>query len=472
MASVNWMKSNVQTVCAMAIHNGRRERVECNHTNTDIDKSKSHLNIYIGADDWSAMADKVKNRVEEVDKEHPPLRDTGKERVTCFLLETPVPQEIAEQGKAEEFLRKAHKVLEDFFGAENVGGTVGHFDEQHYYTDKDGKERLSLIHGHSPIAAYVEWTEDIKKNVKQPDGRYKQVKTGETRERCGINGKHCESKARLTALNKAMEEMCRREYGISYNTGETPQRKNVERLKRESELRREESKLKQAIAQSQLVLDNIAQNVAERRSTLSDIQGRVDALTGDERALQASVDRLHDEYDKFRADVAEEADEYSILLMANYPPPTPPAGERPVPWEIYIASHPPCGRGGKPYKENTRRYNNAVEQIHAQYDAINAQWVQYDALYAAWRSDMNELGVGATLKRQQERIREREHNIESIIENRVREQTDELRADLSIAQSIIDNMQQQINERDTTIAEQKHQIKLLKRQNKNQHFDR
>ena len=237
MASVNWQKANVQMVGAMIKHNGKKERVENNHSNKDIDKSKSHLNIYIGADDWSAMADKVKKRVEEVDKEHPPLRDTGKGRVTCFLLETPVPQEIAEQGKAEEFLRKAHKVLEDFFGAENVGGTVGHFDEQHYYTDKDGKERLSLIHGHSPIAAYVEWTEDIKKNVKQPNGRYKQVKTGETRERCGINGKHCESKARLTALNKAMEEMCRREYGISYNTAETPEHKSVERLKEETALR-------------------------------------------------------------------------------------------------------------------------------------------------------------------------------------------------------------------------------------------
>ena len=220
MASVDWQKATTQKAGRMKSHNGKEERVNGNHSNKDIDKSKSHLNIYIGGDDYAPMLEKVKARIKEVDKEHPPKRDMGDRRITCILLETPVPQEITEQGKAEEFLRKAHKVLEDFFGAENVGGTVGHFDEQHWYTDKDGKERLSLVHGHSVIAAYAEWTDK---------------KTGELRK--GINGKNCETKARLKALNKAMDEMCRREYGISYNTAETPERKSVERLKEETALR-------------------------------------------------------------------------------------------------------------------------------------------------------------------------------------------------------------------------------------------
>ena len=51
MASVNWQKMTKQAAGAMKRHNGKKERVEGNHTNKHIDKSMSHLNIYIGADD-------------------------------------------------------------------------------------------------------------------------------------------------------------------------------------------------------------------------------------------------------------------------------------------------------------------------------------------------------------------------------------------------------------------------------------
>lgn len=232
MASVDWCKATIQKAGAMKKHNGKEERVSVNHSNEDIDKSKSELNVYIGADDYAPMLEKVKARIAEVDKEHPPKRNQGDRRITCIMLETPVPQAITEQGKAADFLRQAHKVIEDFFGAENVGGTCGHFDEQHTYTDKDGKERMSLVHGHTLCAAYAEWTDK---------------KTGEFRQ--GINGKNCETKARLTALNKAMDEMCRREYGISYNTAETPERKSVERLKEETALRETADGLRKDIAE-------------------------------------------------------------------------------------------------------------------------------------------------------------------------------------------------------------------------------
>lgn len=237
MASVDWLKATTQYAGAMKKHNGKDERVNGNHSNKDIDKSKSHLNVYIGADDYTPMLEKVKARIKEVDEKYPPKRNMGDKRITCIMLETPVPQEITEQGKAADFLRSAHKVIEDFFGAENVGGTCGHLDEQHWYTDKDGKERLSLVHGHTIVAAYAEWTDQ---------------KTG--KQRIGINGKNCETKARLKALNNAMDYMCRREYGISYNTAETPQRKSVERLKVETELRKEIAELeaKKQVAERQL----------------------------------------------------------------------------------------------------------------------------------------------------------------------------------------------------------------------------
>ena len=292
MASVDWQKATTQKAGAMIKHNGKAERVAVKHSNKDIDTSKSHLNIYIGADDYKPMLDKVKERIKEVDKKYPPKRDMGDRRITCILLEVPVPQGIADKGKAEDFLRKSLKVIEDFFGAENVGGLCGHFDEQHPYTDKDGQEKISLIHGHIPVAAYAEWTDK---------------KTGE--KRCGINGKHCETRERLTALNKAMDEMCIREYSISYNTGETPERKSVERLKRETELRAEEDRLKKNIQEKTIKLDELEKDVimAEAQSEIAqkeaeELSTQVNELTTARDETTAENERLKVEHSTLSAD--------------------------------------------------------------------------------------------------------------------------------------------------------------------------
>lgn len=254
MASVDWLKATTQKAGAMIKHNGKEERIKNNHSNTDIDTSKSHLNFYIGADDYAPMLEKVKARIKEVDELYPPKRNLGAKRITCIMLETPVPQAIEEQGRVKEFLEETHKVIEDFFGAENVGGTVCHFDEQHKYPNKDCKEQKSLIHAHTLCCAYAEWTEK-KKN--------KETNEVTTVERKGINGKNCETLARLHALNDKMQKMCLDKFGISFNTGETPQRKSVERLKNESALKEEEFKLKKSITNLETEREEIKNNILE-----------------------------------------------------------------------------------------------------------------------------------------------------------------------------------------------------------------
>jgi DNA repair exonuclease SbcCD ATPase subunit len=285
MASVDWCKATTQKAGGMIRHCGEKERIEVNHSNKDIDKSKSHLNIYIGADDYEPMLDKVEARIDEVDKENPPERDLGDKRVTCILLYTPVPQAIADKGKAKEFLQDAHKLFEDFFGAENVGGTCGHFDEVHKYIDKNGKETDSLIHGHTIVAAYAEWTEDVKKSVKQENGRYKQVKTGETRERKGINGKNSVTKERMTKLNKAIDKMCMEKYGISYNTGMGAEKKQTEVLKHESLVRSNEQ---------------LQGQIEKHKEHIEDLQGQMGRLSQTVEDLTEQVEQLTTENDKLR----------------------------------------------------------------------------------------------------------------------------------------------------------------------------
>lgn len=223
MASINWQKQTRQKAGAMKRHLGRREREEVNHSNPDIDKSKSHLNYYIGCNDYDEAYQRMCDRVKAVDKKYPPKR-IKKDRIVCASLEIPCPLVITEQGRSREFFEAAYREIEKFFGAENVGGACVHLDEVHNYIDaKDGQEKTSLEHETILVAAYAEWKEKDKA-------------TGNEIERKGINGKHFETKARLKALNKAMCEMVRETFGVEYNTGEGARKKTAEILKAETEL--------------------------------------------------------------------------------------------------------------------------------------------------------------------------------------------------------------------------------------------
>ena len=67
-------------------------------------------------------------------------------------------------------------------------------------------------------------------------------------ERKGINGKNFETRPRLNKLNDMMQEMCQSEFGVSFNTGEKPQKKSVERLKTESALREKADALRDEVS--------------------------------------------------------------------------------------------------------------------------------------------------------------------------------------------------------------------------------
>ena len=223
MASIDWQKQTRQKAGAMRRHLGKREREEVNHSNPDIDRSKSHLNYYIGCDDYEEAYQRMCDRVQEVDKKYPPKR-TRKDRAVCVSLEFPCPSVLTEQGRSREFFEASHELFKEFFGVENVNGMCVHLDEVHKYIDpKDGLEKMSLEHATELVTACTEWVEKDKV-------------TGAKVKRKGVNGKNFETRARLNALNKAMCEMVKEKFGVDYNTGEGARKKTAEILKAESEL--------------------------------------------------------------------------------------------------------------------------------------------------------------------------------------------------------------------------------------------
>lgn len=224
MAGVNWLKMTKPRAANMRNHNGKKERVEKNHSNINIDKSKSDQNFFVGCDDWSDANAKMQERTEAVDELYPPRKKLDvNERVVCVSLITYCPQAIYDSGQVKEFFDKVDEVQRKVFGSENVHGTAVHLDEIHNYIDTDGTERSSLAHGHSLVSSYAEWTDP---------------KSGE--ERKGINGKNFQTRPKMNELNKAIDEMCRREFGVPYMTGKGKGKgsgKSVEEVKTETQLR-------------------------------------------------------------------------------------------------------------------------------------------------------------------------------------------------------------------------------------------
>ena len=165
---------------------------------------------------------------------YPPERKRADRKTACFL-EIPCPNELRLQGKSDDFFKKSFEIMQNFFGEKNVHGGFVHKDELHEYRDKDGSIKMSMEHMHLLVSAYAEWQQKDKK-------------TGEMVERKGINGKNFETRPRLNKLNDMMQEMCQSEFGVSFNTGEKPQKKSVERLKTESALREKADALRDEVS--------------------------------------------------------------------------------------------------------------------------------------------------------------------------------------------------------------------------------
>lgn len=238
MASLDWLKLTRQRALSLKKHNGQKERLEYNHSNPDIDKTKTDQNYCIGCADYDDAVDAMIKRVKEVDELYPQkTKSERKDRKVALSIEAKCPQEIYDSGRSREFFEKTHQLLSDFFSAENNLGSCIHLDEMHRYLDKDGTEKMSLAHMTTLIAAYTEWKD----------------KNGETRR--GISASKLESRANLNKLNKAMCDMVRREFGVEYNTGEQARHETVEHLKAESKL----AELKQEIETCKGDLDLIKQ---------------------------------------------------------------------------------------------------------------------------------------------------------------------------------------------------------------------
>ncbi len=266
MASADWLKLTSPHAAGMGKHLDPEKRLASEHSNRDIDKSKSHLNVTIGCETYGEALTAMRARVKEVDKLYPPLKKKkADERVIAEMIEIKCPAEIAGQGieAVYGFFKGIYKLEQDFFGAENVHGGFVHLDEIHEYTDKDGIKRNSLPHIHTLVSCYCEWEEPVKVKGKR---------TGEVRQRHGINGKNFEKKPRYNQLNQKIDEYCLDHYGITYTKGkgkEAGHGKSVEELKASEKLHQiqaEQNKAQAKLAELEKILHEATADAKETKT--------------------------------------------------------------------------------------------------------------------------------------------------------------------------------------------------------------
>lgn len=276
MASVNFEKLKTpQQVKAMLRHCDGEEWMEANHSNIDIDKSKTSGNMQ-GDLDYAAPCQKYSERIAFLDAK--PGANKRKDRVICFGLNVPAPKDLKPEDEKAFFLA-AIKIIINQYGENNIIQYYMHQDEKHAYIHAGTGERcMSWSH----LQCYV---------VPEHNGK--------------LNGKWFSSRANMVKLNNSIHRMAQEQFGVMFMDGsKRKSRKTVEQLKNESaclaiqqELdaqkmaldtqTAEVKKEKQIILQTKLMLH-------EQKSDLDQRENGIKANEDDSRAALQDAATLRD----------------------------------------------------------------------------------------------------------------------------------------------------------------------------------
>lgn len=264
------------------------ERMTREHSNEDIDKSLTEQNYFIGCDNWDDMYFSWKDRTKEVDELHPPTRIKS-DRITGVLCECPCPWEIVNEGREREFFEMVADHLKEKFGAENFHGLTVHRDEVHAYQEKDGTEKMSMIHCHALVTPYAHWKD--KKGIEHE----------------GINGKNWETKSMLHDFNDSLNEKTLRTFGYELNTHGLAMHKSVEQLKREGDALQMQQKIDRAIEMVDNVrteYQEVKQRLSEAQEDLSNKFDEVQNLEQQKADLEAKLEGMEGQKAKFEKNKA------------------------------------------------------------------------------------------------------------------------------------------------------------------------
>lgn len=250
-----------------------------NHSNENINPELSPGNFYVGCNSYAEAVDNAEKRLKEVDAVLPPKR-LKKDRVEALMVNIPCPQEVTEQGRTKEFFNKVNDCMKEYFGEKNWHGMEIHVDEVHqYYDPKLHKECTSLVHAHGVATPFVE-------------GK-------------GVNCKAFMTKANLARATKVVDDMCLREFGVSFRTYRDPQHKSVEELKSETNIARNELQRvvdtqNKMIDQNRDTIVKQTDKITENQMEMMELDTALQDMRSENRSLQTVNDKLRTENESLR----------------------------------------------------------------------------------------------------------------------------------------------------------------------------
>lgn len=324
MARIGYLKiqaNNRGRMCACIAHN---LRTHDNHSNRDIDVSKSGDNVVLYDLNYQQTVQRLYDRLDEVANTN---TNTRKDRVEMVELTIPYPrdwQQLTHEQQVQWGMGVIHYIQHQY-GKDNVIQAVIHYDEIHDYIDPNTKQ-LTTSRPHIHI--------DV---VPERDGK--------------LDSKNLHSKKHLQNRNEAIDKWTKKEFGIVWKTGEykkdTP-KKSIEELKTASaklaDVQRAEERIvaaervatdaektameKEVEAQKRIALANHEAQQAERNAAvqrqriheqgqrlLDDYKKKIKSLKKQERELQTDL-RVKEAWINDYNQMLEnpESDDYKIYI--------------------------------------------------------------------------------------------------------------------------------------------------------------
>lgn len=267
MASCDWMKiKGAVEAKAMFRHCDEEKRLECEHSNRDIDKTRTHLNLSFGAfeDGYDAVCKAYDDFIADLDSL--PGANKRKDRVTLVGWSIPAPKGM-DENTAREWMVELYRLMIDKYDDVLLGGTA-HFDEVHEYKHAEtGNVEESRIHVHMYAVPAV-------------DGK--------------LNAKQFMSRKNMVQMNNDIEAMTQVRFpGYKFMDGTCKKStKSVEELKNESAFR-------EAIEQAQTEAERIIAEAWKRADDMdAEASKKIDDANQYAEDIQESINSFMDDSKK------------------------------------------------------------------------------------------------------------------------------------------------------------------------------
>ena len=204
MASIHYGKiKTAGQVKAWLRHCETEQRKTREHRNGDIDKTKTDENVNFMGLPYSESCEKYDKRIKELDSTT--NTNKRKDRVTAFGLIISMPEGLTKE-EEKKLMEVSIQLFSEKYGSENLVGAYGHWDEVHDYV-RGESFKSSRAHLHLFIVPEIHG---------------------------GLRGKEFSSKKAMKTMNREIDRECMQLFGKHFLTGEKPERKSVEDLKKDS----------------------------------------------------------------------------------------------------------------------------------------------------------------------------------------------------------------------------------------------